>query len=577
MNHVITWFEALQAFLAVIFFLISSVIAGFLITKKYLPGPYTLVKLFLTLVAGMTMLVSIFAIWKTTGKTILLPVPILLIAGFYFIKSDGNINKDEKQSPVNWQLYVPFIIGLCALYFVFFLQVYLGGDKDSFSYPGVDNLFYARVIDYLNVYGVENSLGDFFYPYEIGVKPYHYFDLWIAALISQTMGVNSVNALVLCSYTVFCVLTSVGVMALLQTFFKSLLTIHLLLISAFTLLFSGFAFLFPHFILNADVFDLSIANYPKVALAAVFILAMLLLAKKTLWNSFLAFGSIISLLFINVLPGVTVASTLCVVIYIMIGKEAPFKKVVPGILLSIASLIFIPLFYHFFSIKLNNTSATNVNYFEAVSSLADLKNLKTAVNIFIGGNFQFFILLPFIILGAIIFIRNGGIKPKGFEIISRYKVQVVLFIFPISGLISWALLFNVSDNSVQFFHNLLIPFCGIFIAMTLGYCIQAGKYFKYIAVSLILIMAMLNYDYGSHVVTITNKEWRNLKAFVKTPQNLMANYRGDKDFNTTFSMYVMVYQPLDILYYLLPNYNNTCITKVKVVGANNYTRQIEAL
>jgi len=566
MNYVITWAEALQAFFGVISFLAGSLLTGSFLIKKYIQGKYTPLKLFMAFVSGMIMLVSIYAIWKTQGRTILLPVPFLLPVGLFFIKRDDSLNVPQEEKYFSWQKYTALIFSLSVLYFLFFLQIYLSGTENSFSHPGVDDIFYSRVIDYLNIYGIENSHGDFFFPNDIGVNPYHYFDLWVAALISKIFGITSVNALVLCSFTIYCVLTSIGILALLNILFqKELKTWTLLLISALSGLFSGSKIFFPSSLLKSDIFNIPIANYPKVALVAIFLILLLILAKKSLWNSFLIFATILALSFINVLPAIVGSCIICILLFIFILKEKSIIQILPGFLTLIIGLCYIPAFYAFWEVRDNPDIVIQSSYHGIASYKLSVKSLKTTINIFVGGALQLFLILPFIIIGFSIFISKYQLNfNKIRNLVSFNNFLLILFIFPLSGLVSWAILYQVSSDSVQFYHNIIIPFFGIFITLIIAFCFVHGKYYKILAYVSLVIMVASNLKYDNHKVTFDKEEWALLNSFIKPSNGLLVNFRGNTDFQTSVALSPLASQPLDVLYYKFPQYNNTCLSNFKV-------------
>ena len=563
MNYVITWTEALYAFFGTILFLISSGLVGSIITRKYISGLYTPSKLFLTLVCGMAFIVPVYAIWMTKGQTILLPVPLLLFLGLYYYKKDSS-SEEHRTFSLSLFQWSGILIVFSALYFIFFLQIYLYETETFFSFPGADDIFYSRVIDYLNTYGIENCNGDFFFPHDIGVKPYHYFDLWIAAFISKIFGIKSVNALVLCSFSIFCVLTSLGILSLLNILFqKELQTWTLFLISALSGLFSGSKIFFPTFLLKADIFNIPVANYPKVALVAIFLILLLILAKKSLWNSFFIFATILSLSFINVLPAIFGSCVICILLFVFIFKEKSIIQIIPGFLTLILGLCYIPAFYTLFKVDDPTSIVLPSNYFKMASSVLNVKSLKTAINIFVGGGFQFLLLLPFIIIGCWIYIRKYPLNLRSLKnLISFNNILLNLFIFPLSGLVSWAILFKVSSNSVQFYHNIIIPFFGIFIAIIMAYCFASNWRYRILACIFLIIMVSTNFKYDNHKATFDKKEWRSLNSFVQPLNGLLGNFRGNKDSQTSIALIPLVSQPLDVLYFKLPNYNNASLTSL---------------
>src|SRR5207245_1334962 len=112
---------------------------------------------------------SLYAIVQTGFRTILLPVPLVLFAFYY--------NKEKSvafSKLVSTRSLILVLLAVSIFYLSYYCQSFIGFDNHVYKYSSGDISFYARLGDYLNVLGRENSSIDYLYPSRFTAEPYHY-------------------------------------------------------------------------------------------------------------------------------------------------------------------------------------------------------------------------------------------------------------------------------------------------------------------------------------------------------------------------------------------------------------------
>jgi len=160
-----------------------------LVVKSSKKNPQTLFSVFANTVIGLVILVSIYSVITTSGKTVSW-IYILLLFGYgYFLKSSST----PDNTPALSGHYLKAGLSL-VLISVFFYFIYLSSLLDfktlRFTDTFCDWQFYSKTSQYLNL-GFE-STGQFDNIAFGGTStPYHYFEIWIAAFISNVFVVPS--------------------------------------------------------------------------------------------------------------------------------------------------------------------------------------------------------------------------------------------------------------------------------------------------------------------------------------------------------------------------------------------------
>jgi hypothetical protein len=176
----------------IIVVLTTAFLVGYLfhsVVKPSKKNPATLFSVFANAVIGLVILVSIYSIIITSGKTVSWIYILLLLGYGYFLKS----NSTTDNTPVLSGHYLKAGLSL-SLVSVFFYFLYLSSLLDfktlRFTDTFCDWQFYSKISQYLNL-GFESTTQFDNIAFGATFTPYHYFEIWIAAAISRVFEVPS--------------------------------------------------------------------------------------------------------------------------------------------------------------------------------------------------------------------------------------------------------------------------------------------------------------------------------------------------------------------------------------------------
>ena len=226
----------------VIFFawLLLLFTVGHLVSKFLANAPagnfyYTLLR---NIFAGYVSIIISFSMFYTGFKTV--NIVLLIIAGLICFESRKRHFTD---APVGLEFGLRHIVTIMVVAIICFLIPWMTiSNSDSylqFFYKSEDYSFYSRISKSLLMNGQENGFGilNSLDPYYTNPEPYHFFDLWGAAAVSQIFSVNVYPALMVIVYPTFYLLCFAGYMILLRrdNFSAGLLAFLFLWVAGITL------------------------------------------------------------------------------------------------------------------------------------------------------------------------------------------------------------------------------------------------------------------------------------------------------------------------------------------------------
>jgi hypothetical protein len=147
------------------------------------------------LLLGISLHVILFSIYKTHFATFNVLLALLLL----FILLEYHRGKPGiRVSPVNIKMHLVKILELIGVA-LFFLLLRIFTVTDTAIYPffhgGRDDIFYSQVSSFISKQGVESCYVDWVnQPSSLGLIPYHYFELWLNAIIVDITGFLSLTA-----------------------------------------------------------------------------------------------------------------------------------------------------------------------------------------------------------------------------------------------------------------------------------------------------------------------------------------------------------------------------------------------
>jgi hypothetical protein len=160
---------------------------------------------FIKIVLGILFIVPVYALLKTNGNSILFGIPLLyFIAWFYK-------NGKKTDYSFDWKLFLG-LLGIQLIFLLLFRFI-------VFPYKELipnDILFYGAISDYLSQFGFENTSMNIHNPE--GVKIYHYFNEWFAAIFSDILGLTGSLSLAYIVYPFVYSLMFIGVWAIVTLF-----------------------------------------------------------------------------------------------------------------------------------------------------------------------------------------------------------------------------------------------------------------------------------------------------------------------------------------------------------------------
>jgi len=425
--------------------------------------------------SGFLTLSTLFAIWKTGGKTIMIGYCMIMLFLYYDFVSYSK-NKTTNTSAIHEGFFsfrslppylgqVFFVIALIICYRLAFLN------SDGFLNEPVykDYVYYAKLSEYLLQTGIENPNLDYVFG-NGAISPYHYTDVWINSLIRLLTGRNAVILMILSSYSIGTVLVWMSFMAIWEQYYP---TKHTGVLLSIVLLFFGGLYLGylseRSFWVSTGTFSMHVLNYAK--LFPLYVASALMIIAIHRKRQYLASILLIfPLINISTLPGVSVL-ILTIVIY-KIVKEKTLD--IATVLKAITLISFIGVLYIAYG-NSHGSEATNIKI--------DIDYLRTVANV-LGGSFIQISLMYFPIIVVLVVYRKYLKLPQ--EVSLMPIIVFACFALP------WAFLHKM-PNSVQFFSNFYIPFMACFSVNLFLFLIkQSNGVHRNIVVALFLLLPIVS-------------------------------------------------------------------------------------
>ena len=493
------------ALIAIILSLVIFYIAGSLVLwlSRTAPKADVFYETFVRLIVGLVSVVSVYAIVKTCGNTILwgfLIVSVLyllyakrnkLFLGKYCVR---NLLPDDKN--ILLPVLVMFLLG-----FAFFLF------QGSFFYatpinnmPHGDYAFYSTISSVLNDFGVEASdwqsvvIGGSTAP-----SPYHYFDIWLPVIFINILQGDTYEAFVVVTQSIYMVILAMGMIAVTRkvmgyTDVASLRQaqgaqlggvgrILMQVLSVLSIFFAGLLFIkiLPQ---SSDfIFSNSCSlKYLSVSMFVVWtVLAML--EKKGGW-----YLSMLCLPVVNIITA-PVAFTTAV---LLLGMSALRRKQLKHIALPVVSLfavaVFIVLFYF---LQAGESASGGMSLSTILDSFADDKTKP--FKIIFGSIAILFSVYAYYLLPTIV----SAISRKRNDFWTLVNDNAIVFVSVVTvvcvGTVVWGLT-HVMADSIQFFMVSAIPWVNVAIWMLILFSFKiANEVAGYLIMVFVVLMAALNF------------------------------------------------------------------------------------
>jgi len=432
-----------SVFAATIFYLVGGAIFNAL--KISLNN--TFLKVFAHLLCGIIAAVFIYSIIITHFNTIMTG----LLIPFGFILS-ANIKRDEKRESFLKTLFIDgktILLCIVVLFLVCGYNLFFLWDANNHILvpPEIDRVFYARASDYLNYSRVESSYFDYFNTNS--PCPYHYFELWLTAIIIRFPGLNTLLVQQVSLNGILFLVLYFGGLALVSSVKRvGIIDIVLCLFLPF---FEGFKLpLFPIELYHRHdyfFFDNPFMRQKYCITAIIFIASFLLFLKQRINIALLIllFGCFLNISLVTTIPFVVI------IMCLYLRTDNKYKI----ILASILTIIFCNVFY-----SLNNTTSfwkdSPSLFFMVKYTFSSLANFKTAFNNTSKTIIEIILIFfPFIFAFYFLWKKDKTIK--------RTLIQLTWFVvlLIIISTTLWSV-FTLKSDSIQLFDNASIPAVSIY-------------------------------------------------------------------------------------------------------------------
>jgi hypothetical protein len=491
---------------------------------------------FLYLFSGVFLSVSIYAIFRTSGMTVLLPVPFLLL----FVVRHFNRKLTVEQSGNRWKPFL-FLIAAVIVYVLCYAAKFIPREG-QIAFTSTDELFYKNLSYVLRITGRENPMKEFLFPERFSVTPYHYGDLWLSALLSDLGIPESLKFMVLDA--ALKAMLGVGCIAYAQKLLQKTKLSGWLWMGLSIGFFSAFTIFYPSFILDWNVYSHEL--YQKLLLHSLCLIGIFFLFDEANKVPFLCLVYITGLVYIPVLPGLALATVLWIYLdYFFLSKKSVPNPTRSLLLVSLPVAIYCIVLYKVVPAYLqtgNNILAhTQVHY--------TVKDFLVAIKILVAGTLQLCVYIPLILLVVIdyrIQRRNGLESPL-------IKPALFFLVSFVSGLLAWAVTDRITAEALQLYQVLVVPL-GIVLGLAIVIYIATRErrlLVKGLAVTMVIAAVVINRDPPGHIRQMDNSEYSRMSAFVlrfNLQKPLFANL-NDTGYLQTNYWYAntVVYQPLEAI------------------------------
>lgn len=524
---------------------------------------YSIQELFVKITLGSLLICALCAIYYTAFKSIFTLLLPLILYLFWLCR---DLHFEVK--PIGWMHILALIFSLLLLYVNFYLQ-YLPFEiiqEGSFNAEISDFHFTTSISHYLTYSGQENEFmalnvidKDFH-----GVKPYHYWELWLTGFVSDLLGVKNFAVAYVVVFPFFYFLVFLGLVSVFEKL-VSLNKLNIILLGFISLLLGGIStglLSDLSFLANLDKLEAPILYNQRMSGYYIFLcLAVVLYSNrisKKLILVLIVFG------FVQFTPVLSVLSAVSLSILYFQWRYKSFSR--EDLLISIAivgasvvGFLIVGSVFGNSEITREGTSVTDL--FSSMTGLfKDFSKLKTSVNVVVGSVIHVILLyLPMIIGLGIAASSSSAIRAKLMEL-RKHPLFLMFAIMIITGLVLSAVLFEITDSS-QLFHNVVFSILNVISLLCVILLISyRRKLNKLVWIGGLIVLFIPTIVYGGRKLNSyvdqtpkTSKRYsvqylEKIKEVVnKENLKIGASFRGSETYTTVFSAKVTIYTLGDYL------------------------------
>ncbi|RYE25544.1 MAG: hypothetical protein EOP45_04665 [Sphingobacteriaceae bacterium] len=494
--------------------------------------------LFLSLVLGLTIIVSSYALICTTGNTIQFAILILIIVVCWSIKhqaAGGNqlVSEYVLTPRLDTSCLPQFIIFVIS---VFCLQYFLLYDSNSeyLKTPFQDYVYYSRLSLPLNHLGLETNSLEAIYPQFLTQQPYHYLEIWLNALLVRSTNLPSVWVFFISSSTILLTIACVGFAAIFAHF--QLRSIWIVFLALIFLSVTGVKWSFlqgNNFISNGALLSSTLlCIHPKFAPIYIFTLLVgLLLLNRYYWAAGTALA-ILPLVFVSTTP-IAGVGVVAIASSLVIMKQLSWRKALVMIAPITLAVIYIILFYILHAEPYQFPSTGRALALQSIIPRWNESKLifNIAVGVFINYAIYF---AAYVLLLLMLVIIQGQCKPLS-------KIPLIIWVWFVVSLTTAAFARAFGTHyldSFQFFSNSMIPISAVMLALILASVLQYASQNSYILTVLILVsLVVVNFfSTGTGITRYSPEFLRNISQVAPQMGLRGAYVLADSDYENSYML-----------------------------------------
>ena len=437
-----------------------------------IPAPATLYGLFLRLIFGLSAVLTIYAAVRTGFNTVLSGVLLSLGGVSWWLRKHGagrQLHGSREKllrptaAPYSVAHLLLLLLSAAALMTALRFPLLYNFASGHYDAPFLDIVYYAKLTFPLNQQGVESSMLEPGSLVQAVPQPYHYFELWLNALLAWATPLAPAVSLFVLTYSLLLTVVYIGYCALFEHFGQPR---HRALLLGAACLFIAGVFL-PVFnrnsILVNSMFSLLpyLAVFPKLAPVYIFMLLGFLLYVKGHGAAALWAWVAVPVVFVSTAPAMMVALTL-LAIGMAWRTQAKLADWLALLLPMVSASLFIGLFY----------VANKLTHPQPVESillgggwramLMQRSEWITSLHVVVGAALAF--LAYYFWYGGILMVLALSDLRRAWQTVRPYAglLGLVGSLFVV-GLLLWGAGYHLLD-AWQFFNNALVPAVAALIA-----------------------------------------------------------------------------------------------------------------
>lgn len=387
--------------------------------------------------------------------------------------------------PVSASLGLLITLGL-GIFAVRYLLLY-DATSEFLLTPFQDYVYYGRLTQPLNVVGIETNVLEAVYPQFLTENPYHYFEIWLNALLVRVTNLPSAWCLYLGTYSVLITAVGTGFMAILAHFQTDRRWVPVLGVLLLTVTGTFWPVVSDTSFLRDGGFMASVLLpvLPKLAPVYLFLLLTVLFLLR---RQYMAAGIVLAavpIVFVSTAPVVgmsvfTLALSLCM------SRKLSFVKALVMVLPTLLICLFIAGFY---GLQPEPYQFPGTGRGFTLGTIVPRKEeFRLLINISIG---------TLIIFGVYYIGYVALLFALGRQLLLKIGRQHWMLLGWFGSCLVWAALMRAFGthflDSFQFFSNIIVPTAAVVIAVLLGAALANSPQRRYVvAVAGLLLLAGMN-------------------------------------------------------------------------------------